>query len=333
MRPKGKRPSMVFVLLAVAAVVTLLCVWKAQAVTVNRVLTIGNPAADSSFVARRDASDSTLIDSTMFNETFSYDTLYTWSDAIDYDIKRGNAYGADWYTWDEFLKFTGAAASVDYDSIFALIQAGCGSGGGIHAVTFVALNTADSSAVGGVPVFIQGVDGSDLGLNEPTTSVLGVAPAINLSADSFRVSTATSGYLSTVDTVVVAAAQWDTLWLTSFDPGSPIDTFYCRCYFWASSYRDHPDLGVLLGVQGVEVCVTPKDQVGNSCSGKWTIIAGGCGNFDSTGYVYLDLSWSSCLLSISGSDTTEVEYTLKVGNFEDVTTFTVPDSSSYQITF
>ncbi len=79
--------------------------------TVNTLETVGAPWADSAFTVIRDQSDSTLIDSTKFDETFPYDTLYTWDDTKNYTIKKGMYFPGDgWATWNEEKLFTVSAA-------------------------------------------------------------------------------------------------------------------------------------------------------------------------------------------------------------------------------
>lgn len=242
----------------------------------------------------------------------------------------------DSWLWCDLPTYNSAsAATLDSPAVFgAMVQLAQdsshlfigGAGGGSNQVTFVTLSSEDSSAIGRVTITLRSVDGGAVQYEPIITSTLGLK-TVELSADSFVVQTGAVPYLTTYDTIVVSGTQSDTILLTAFDPGAPADSAYCRCWFYISSLRNHPDFGTYLRTKGVEVCYSPLYRVENSCNNTWSTEGPFCEDTDSLGYVYVDLVWSSCQLK----DGEEVQYKLEVDGKEAIPAFTVPDSASYKV--
>lgn len=313
----------------------LVAVWSTQAADFNKKFWIGNADTDSAFIVLNNASDSSLIDSMLFVGSFPRSTTYVLSTSTDYSVSRGNNYRGRWYPWDDPpVKFTGAAASVDYGQVYDTTAVlltdsshlfGGGSAGGPYARIIKTLNTADSTPVAGIPVGIFDMDGNKVWQPIPTSSV--GSGVWSSTADSLEYRTHTLPWVATFDTTVNTGDQTDTVWMTAFDPGAPTDSGFCRCWFYVQSLRSDPTYGTKLGVKGFKVSYEAAALVKNSCNDTYPPNSGPFeGTSDSTGYVYVDLAWSSCLLSGS----TEVKYKLTIGSTE-VTIITVPDSSSYKV--
>jgi len=202
-----------------------------------------------------------------------------------------------------------------------------GAGSGANAVTIATVNSADSSILGGIPVRIQSLAG-DVIYPTLVTSSLGVI-SWSAAADSVVYVTATTPYSSTWDTIVISGEQTDTVFLTAFNPGAPVDTFLCRCWGYLRDLRSDSTYGLHFGVRNKSVCAAPTDKVKNSCNDTWPLSESYCTSTNDSGYFFLNLVRSSCLLE----GTVEVKYRLTIDGNDLKKLILVPDSTSYKITF
>ncbi len=287
--------------------------------TVNTLESFGFPWSDTAFFVIRLQSNSSLVDSTMFDEgthTFPFDTNYTWDDTRNYSMKRGQYFPGD-----------GWGVEIDYN----IYVTGGAAGTGPFSVSIVTLNAADSTVIGGVPITVRTVDQSSLVAVAPATDDLGLT-SWNGTADSFLYITNPSGFTGpTYDTVVIAGAQTDTIFLTAFDPGAPAAGSFCRVYGYLMDLRDVSGYGPYLGVKNRTVCATALKRVPNVCNNTWNPGISYCVDVSDSGYFFIDLVKSYCLPdSVNRKDS--IQYLLKLGE-EDLIQIWVPDSNSFRVNF
>lgn len=113
------------------------------------------------------------------------------------------------------------------------------SGGGTEPETLViAYDIGSPAPIEGAKITIRDITGSTVKVDGLLTDVNG-RRILELDADSFYVAVTHNNYDQVIDTLVVASGGGtDTLFMTPFDPGSPVDTTKCRVWGYAK-YGDN----------------------------------------------------------------------------------------------
>ncbi len=161
------------------------------------------------------------------------------------------------------------------------------AGNGSYPVTIVAIDSGNGDVISGSELTIHNLDLTAL-LALGRTDAVGKA-GFNLDTGRYIVSTTAPGYLfSAFDTISVTGGGCDTIRGYHFDPGTPSAPGLCRVYGFVYGVGGRPIEGVTVeaqltegGVRHVGVIISPYRVTANS---------------DSTGYFYLDLIPSSCLI-------------------------------------
>jgi len=201
-----------------------------------------------------------------------------------------------------------------------------GTGSGAYSVTVVTYDSTISQAIPGVKVVVWDVAQSATQAG-PVKTGIGGDTTFNLDAGNYVYIAKSPGYtFPTYDTVSVSGSQTDTIFGDQFDPGSPAGASFCRVYGWISELRDTTTN--LVG--NVRICFESKSAVRNACDSTWPIFYSVCTRTDSSGYFSQDLLYSSCLLD-RDSDTTT--YKIYIEGQDIKKTITVPDASSYRVTW
>ncbi|SYZ72436.1 hypothetical protein TRIP_C20551 [Candidatus Zixiibacteriota bacterium] len=155
-----------------------------------------------------------------------------------------------------------------------------GGGSGPISVQVLAYDSSLEQIIPGVNVAIRNIEQTALiALNGTGTD--GKA-AFNLAADSFLAVAFAPGYIfESYDTLIVEAANVDTIWGWRFDPGNPSAPELCRVYGFLYDISGNPENGAVV-TAWLPSGVGRKD---NSIISPFKTTA----LSDSAGYFYLDL--------------------------------------------
>jgi hypothetical protein len=196
------------------------------------------------------------------------------------------------------------------------------SGGGTEPETLIVLALEDSIAIQGARITVRTLDQSTVKVPGLTTDVNGKR-ILELDTDSFYVALTANNYVQATDTLVVLyGGETDTLFLSEFDPGDPIEPDLCRVFGWV--YDISGD-----SLSGIEVSAEiPRDYHPVKYSGIVITPFSKSTQTDSSGYWHIDLFPNSVL-----SDTTS-NYLFTIKYHSGViyrTEMAVPDSTSWQL--
>ncbi|MEE8576219.1 MAG: hypothetical protein V3T31_03100 [candidate division Zixibacteria bacterium] len=198
---------------------------------------------------------------------------------------------------------------------------GLSIGSGAYSYTLTVVDSSISQVVPSVSVAIRNLTQSAL-IASARTGTDG-SLSVNLDADSFTVVASATGYVfEGFDTLVVTGTGSDTVFATSFDPGTPSDPSLCRLY------------GHLYSIEGVAMSGAtiraglPHGVVrsGNRVVSPSVVSS----TSDSTGYFYLDLIPSDSLVPSSA----KYEITVSQGAISILRQrLTVPTTTSWRLSW
>lgn len=222
-------------------------------------------------------------------------------------------------------KIDSALASLGYDGsddLHTKVDNLSLSGGGTEPETLIVLALDDSIAIQGARITVRTLDQSTVKVPGLTTDVNGKR-ILELDTDSFYVALTANNYIQATDTLVVlSGGGTDTLFLSEFDPGDPVEPDLCRVFGWV--YDISGD-----SLSGIEVTAEiPRDYHPVKYSGIVITPFSKSTQTDSSGYWHIDLFPNSVL-----SDTTS-NYLFTIKYHSGViyrTEMAVPDSTSWQL--
>ena len=289
-----------------ALVVLVVILWGVPQVwsgTWSKKIIINHAQADSGHTkiyAHTGTSMTLLADSGY--TSFPATDVYTLDSAISYGVETVIYDGADAYTYFEYtippLTSNAVVGSITYvDTIGVNLTEQGGIPGANRVLAFLVLNSADSSTITNVDIFVTDTVGNNkLGAfsHSGGTCSLIVADGI------YSIRAQEGGYSFDAETITIAGDYTDTIWGESYDVGSSGLTGITRVYGLIYDVNYSP-------VPYATITATMADNAYNTCDTSIILNKIVTTKSSTTGLWILDLIHSACLSNDNSYDIT-IEY-------------------------
>ena len=279
---------------------------------------IGAAWADTCFYVVRDLDDNSLIDSSWFDETFPYDTLYTYDNTKNYSTKEGWYFpGEGWAIWTDFIIYTFATSPTPS-----------------YLVSWYVIDSTSDVVVPGAKATSKNW-ALDATLADPTADANGIA-VTSVDSDSIATIVTATGYIfpTTYDSIFFTTDTSDTIYgyPTASGITAPTGDSTATVYGYLFDDASASDHG-LRSLEGKKVTFTIANDVYNICLERALHDNTVTTTIDAAGYFSVELTYSSCLALLGSTTSDTVSYDMQIEGWTNTRKVTVPNSSTYQVTW